>query len=189
MVWEKVCADVFDNKLHIELGKLKLPLPLKEGYKKSAKLIDIIDKPQWFGKRPDSSFFKKESQETLRPDLIGLYNVDGRSIFVIFDAKYYCIQLEEYKVLRGQPGIGDITKQYLYQLAYGSFIEDHGIQTVKNCFLMPTEKEEVIDLGYARLPMLERLNLENISIRLMPARFMFHCYLENKHLTFKDALL
>lgn len=189
LVWEKVCADVFDNKLHIELGKLKLPLPLKVGYKKSAKLIDIIDKPQWFGKRPDSSFFKKESQETLRPDLIGLYNVDGRSIFVIFDAKYYCIQLEEYKALRGQPGIGDITKQYLYQLAYRNFIDDHGMQTVKNCFLMPTEKEKVIDLGYARLPMLEGLSLENISIRLMPAQFMYHCYLENKHLTFRDALL
>ena len=189
LVWEKVCADVFDNKLHIALGKLKLPVPLQDGYKKTAELIDIIDKPQWFGKREDSSFFIKESQETLRPDLIGIYNVDGQSVFVIFDAKYYCIQLEENKVLRGQPGVGDVTKQYLYQLAYGNFIKDHGIYGVKNCFLMPTEKDEVVDLGYARMPMLEGLNLENISIRLMPARFMYHCYLDNKRLTFKDALL
>ena len=127
LVWEKVCADVFDNKLHIALGKLKLPVPLQDGYKKTAELIDIIDKPQWFGKREDSSFFIKESQETLRPDLIGIYNVDGQSVFVIFDAKYYCIQLEENKVLRGQPGVGDVTKQYLYQLAYGNFIKYHGI--------------------------------------------------------------
>ena len=189
LVWEKVCADVFDNKLHIALGKLKLPVPLQDGYKKTAELIDIIDKPQWFGKREDTSFFIKESQETLRPDLIGIYNVDGQSVFVIFDAKYYCIQLEENKVLRGQPGVGDVTKQYLYQLAYGNFIKDHGIHGVKNCFLMPTEKDEVVDLGYARMPMLEGLHLENISIRLMPARFMYHCYLENKRLTFKDALL
>ena len=189
LVWEKVCADVFDNKLHIALGKLKLPVPLKDGYKKTAELIDIIDKPQWFGKKADGSFFTKESQETLRPDLIGIYNVDGQSVFVIFDAKYYCIQLEENKVLRGQPGVGDVTKQYLYQLAYRNFINDHGMQAVKNCFLMPTEKDEVVDLGYARIPMLEGLSLENISIRLMPARFMYHCYLENKRLTFKDALL
>lgn len=189
LVWEKVCADVFDNKLHISLGKLKLPVPLKDGYKKTAELIDIIDKPQWFGKKADGSFFTKESQETLRPDLIGIYNVDGQSVFVIFDAKYYCIQLEENKVLRGQPGVGDVTKQYLYQLAYRNFINDHGMQAVKNCFLMPTEKDEVVDLGYARIPMLEGLSLENISIRLMPARFMYHCYLENKRLTFKDALL
>ena len=189
LVWEKVCADVFDNKLHIALGKLKLPVPLQDGYKKTAELIDIIDKPQWFGKREDGSFFTKESQETLRPDLIGIYNVDGQSVFVIFDAKYYCIQLEENKVLRGQPGVGDVTKQYLYQLAYGNFIKDHGIHVVKNCFLMPTEKDEVVDLGYARMPMFEGLNLENISIRLMPARFMYQCYLDNKRLTFKDALL
>ena len=189
LVWEKVCADVFDNKLHIALGKLKLPVPLQEGYKKTAELIDIIDKPQWFGKREDGSFFTKESQETLRPDLIGIYHVAGGSVFVIFDAKYYCIQLEENKVLRGQPGVGDVTKQYLYQLAYGKFIKDHGVKAVKNCFLMPTEKEEVVDLGYARIPMLEGLGLENIAIRLMPARFMYHCYLENKRLTFEDAHL
>lgn len=189
LVWERVCADVFDNKLHIQLGKLHLPLQLNECYKKTAELIDIIDKPQWFGRKTDGQLFKKESQETLRPDLIGLYNVEGKSVFVIFDAKYYCIQLEENKVLRGQPGVGDVTKQYLYQLAYKKFIEEHGIHSVKNCFLMPTEKENVIDLGYARLPMLEDLNLENISIRMMPARYMFQCYLGNKHLTFKDALL
>lgn len=189
LVWESVCADVFDNKLHIELNKLRLPVPLKEEYKKTAELIDIIDKPQWFGKKADGSYFKKDSQETLRPDLIGIYNVDGQSVFVIFDAKYYCLQLEESKVLRGQPGVGDVTKQYLYQLAYRNFINDHGMHSVKNCFLMPSEKDNVIDLGYARMPMLEKLSLENISIRLMPARFMYHCYLENKHLTFKDALL
>lgn len=189
LVWEKVCADVFDNKLHIALGKLKLPVPLKDGYKKNAELIDIIDKPEWFGKREDSSYFVKESQETLRPDLIGIYNVDGQSVFVVFDAKYYCIQLEENKVLRGQPGVGDVTKQYLYQLAYRNFINDHGIEAVKNCFLMPTENTKVIDLGYARVAMLEGLNLVNVSIRLMPARYMYHCYLDNKRLTFKDALL
>ena len=131
----------------------------------------------------------KESQETLIPDLIGIYNVENKSAFVIFDAKYYCIQLDETKPLRGQPGVGDVTKQYLYQLAYKNFITDHCIQEVKNCFLMPTEKDKVIDLGYARIAMLEALGLENIAIRLMPATFMYRCYLDNKRLTFKDALL
>lgn len=189
LVWEKVCADVFENKLHVNLNKLRLPFPLKDEYKKNIELIDIIDKPQWFGKRVDASFFMLESQETLRPDLIGIYNVDNQSVFVIFDAKYYCIQIEENKVLRGQPSVGDVTKQYLYQLAYDKFIKSHGISVVKNCFLMPTEKDKVIDLGYSKMPMFEYLKLEDISIRLMPARYMYHCYLENKRLTFKDALL
>ena len=185
LVWEKVCADVFDNKLALSLGKIKLPKPLKEGYTKNYKLIDIIDKPQWIGKNEVGEPFMKESAETLIPDLIGIYD----DTFVIFDAKYYCIQLEEKKVLRGQPGVGDVTKQYLYQLAYKNFIIDHGMTAVKNCFLMPTEKNEVVDLGYARIKMLEALGLENIAIRLMPAKDMFHCYLESKRKTFKDALL
>ena len=185
LVWEKVCADVFDNKLALSLGKIKLPKPLKEGYNKNYKLIDIIDKPQWIGKNEVGEPFIKESAETLIPDLIGIYD----DTFVIFDAKYYCIQLEEKKVLRGQPGVGDVTKQYLYQLAYKNFIIDHGMTAVKNCFLMPTEKNEVVDLGYARIKMLESLGLENIAIRLMLAKDMFHCYLESKRKTFKDALL
>jgi len=185
LVWEKVCADVFDNKLALSLGKIKLPKPLKEVYNKNYKLIDIIDKPQWIGKNEVGELFMKESAETLIPDLIGIYD----DTFVIFDAKYYCIQLEEKKVLRGQPGVGDVTKQYLYQLAYKNFIIDHGMTAVKNCFLMPTEKNEVVDLGYARIKMLEALGLENIAIRLMPANDMFHCYLESKRKTFKDALL
>ena len=185
LVWEKVCADVFDNKLSLSLGKIKLPCPLKDGYNKNHKLIDIIDKPQWVGKNEVGEPFVKESAETLIPDLIGIYG----DTFVIFDAKYYCIQLEEKKVLRGQPGVGDVTKQYLYQLAYKNFINDHGMTAVKNCFLMPTEESQVIDLGYARIEMLEALGLENIAIRLMPAKDMFHCYLESKRKTFKDALL
>ena len=185
LVWEKVCADVFDNKLPLLLGKIKLPCPLKDGYNKNHKLIDIIDKPQWVGKNELGEPFIKESAETLIPDLIGIYD----DKFVIFDAKYYCIQLEEKKVLRGQPGVGDVTKQYLYQLAYKNFILDHGMTAVKNCFLMPTEKNEVVDLGYARIEMLEALGLENIAIRLMPAKDMYRCYLESKKKTFKDALL
>lgn len=185
LVWEKVCADVFDNKLALSLGKIKLPKPLKDGYNKNNKLIDIIDKPQWVGRNDIGEPFVKESAETLTPDLIGIYD----DKFVIFDAKYYCIQLEEKKVLRGQPGVGDVTKQYLYQLAYKNFILDHGMTAVKNCFLMPTEMNEVLDLGYARIEMLEALGLENIAIRLMPAKDMYHCYLESKKKTFKDALL
>ncbi len=188
LVWEKVCAEVFDNKLSTPVGKIKLPVPLSSNYKKDLKLIDIIEKPQWVGNGSNGSFVK-ESQETLTPDLIGVYNVDGEWYFVIYDAKYYCIQLEEGKVLRGQPGIGDLTKQYLYQRAYGKFISEHNINRIRNCFLMPTEKDEVVELGYARLEMLESLGLENIAIRLMPAKYMYHCYLENKKLNLKDALL
>ena len=100
--------------------------------------------------------------------------------FVIFDAKYYLLQLEKGKNLRGNPGVGDVTKQYLYQLAYKKFIEAHHIAVVKNCFLMPTEKDEIIKKGTARMPMLEALGLENIQIRQLPAAMMYEYYLTQR---------
>lgn len=47
-VWEKVCAEVFDNKLHTTLGQLKMSAPLAEQYQSMKKktLIEIIEKPK-----------------------------------------------------------------------------------------------------------------------------------------------
>ena len=46
-----------------------------------------------------------------------------------------------------------MTKQYLYQLAYREFIKAHNIAVVKNCFLMPTEGNEIVKKGTAKMPM------------------------------------
>ena len=118
-----------------------------------------------------------EASDTLIPDLISIPQINGADHFLIFDAKYYNIQLEKGKSLRGNPGVGDVTKQYLYQLAYKDFIKVHNIEVVKNCFLMPTEKNEIIKKGTARMPMLEALGLENIQIRLIPASMLYDHYL------------
>jgi hypothetical protein len=171
-VWEKVCASVFDNKLNIPLGKLKMNVPLDASYNKTDTLLEIIEKPIWKGEDTGEKY-----GDTLIPDLISMPNIDGRDYFIIFDAKYYNIQLEKGKSLRGNPGIGDVTKQYLYQLAYKNFIAKHGISVVKNCFLMPTEKDEIVKKGTARMKMLEALGLENIQIRLLPAKQLYEDYL------------
>ena len=180
LVWEKVCATVFDNKLDVALGRLKLPVPLKDSYKKTIKLIDVIEKPKWAAENHEGETFTKEAQDTLVPDLIGLYTTGGKSKFIIFDAKYYCLQLEEDKPLRGQPGIESITKQYLYQLAYQEFIDDHQFDVVKNCFLLPTEEDVVINKGTASLGILSKMNLEPIQVRLLPAMRLYDCYLSQK---------
>lgn len=182
LVWESVCAEVFSNKLKTQLRHLPLPNGLAPGYDPKAMLIDIIEKPQWQGWKADGSSFIKTAAETLTPDLINIYEKDGSYIFVIFDAKYYCIQLENGKPLRGQPGVGDVTKQYLYQLAYRDFISQNHIDDVKNCFLMPTEQASVIKLGTASLSMLNRLGLANIQIRLLPASKMYDLYLNRNFL-------
>ena len=167
-VWEKVCAEVFDNKLRTSLGKLNLSVPLAEGYKPNDALIEIIEKPKWQGLDTEV----KVATDTLIPDLINISKVENNDYFLIFDAKYYNIQLEKGKKLSGNPGIGDVIKQYLYQLAYKNFIKDHNIAVVKNCFLMPTEKNK-INKGMVKLEILEALGLENIQIRLVPAAMMY----------------
>ena len=176
-VWEKICAEVFDNKLNTSLGQLKMHVPLAEEFQSQKKdsLIDIIEKPIWEG--TDTT---QTAKDTLIPDLISMLSVGDVDYFVIFDAKYYLLQLEKGKNLRGNPGVGDVTKQYLYQLAYKKFIEAHHIAVVKNCFLMPTEKDEIIKKGTARMPMLESLGLENIHIRQLPAAMMYEYYLTQR---------
>ena len=178
-VWEKVCAEVFDNKLHTTLGQLKMSAPLAEQYQSMKKntLIEIIEKPIWEG--VDTT---ETASDTLIPDLISISKFDEVDYFVIFDAKYYNIQLEKGKLLRGNPGVGDVTKQYLYQLAYREFIKAHNIAVVKNCFLMPTEGNEIVKKGTAKMPMLEALGLENIQIRLIPAKMLYECYLMQRRM-------
>ena len=173
LVWEKVCAAILDNKLNTPLAKLELPTELKAKYDKTDKLVDIIEKPLW-------SVPNARSSDTLLPDIISIYDKNGRCQFIIFDAKYYNTVLEEGGVIRGVPGIDSITKQYLYQLAYKDFLADHEIKCIKNCFLMPAEKEEVIPKGEVSLDMLKGIGLENIKVRMLPAKLAYHYYLTGK---------
>lgn len=177
LVWEEVCAEVMDNQLQNTLGSLKLPVPLHGDYKPTDKLISLIEKPKWVGKKSNGESFNKQAKDTLIPDIISIQKRNGVCNFVIFDAKYYIIQLELDKALRGQPGISDITKQYLYQLAYKKFIYSHSIETVMNCFLLPTEKPNIIDKGYVNMEMLDDLGLQYIHVRQLPADEMYEYYL------------
>lgn len=54
LIWESVCADIMNNRLNAALGSLPLPVPLKEGYDKRQKLIDIIEKTILVCHRNDS---------------------------------------------------------------------------------------------------------------------------------------
>lgn len=137
----------------------------------------------------DGEQFVKQAEDTLIPDLISVVNVDGSYWFIIFDAKYYNIQMEHNKKLRGQPGIESITKQYLYELAYRPFIVAHRIDIVRNCFLMPTELPQIIDKGSVSLAMLSSLGLQDIKIRLLPACMMFQHYLSNTKLDIRKLML
>lgn len=174
VIWENVCAEVFDNMLNKKLSQLSLPIKLRKEYNGNSKLISIIEKPCWSNKNGEFA------ADTLIPDLISMYHDNNQEYkFIIFDAKYYTIKIIGETIL-GQPGIESITKQYLYQLAYKKFLEDHGFEqkNIRNCFLLPTENSEVEDFGSVSMEMLTTLGLEKIQVRLLPAEVIYSKYLK-----------
>lgn len=190
LVWEKVCADVFDNKLSTPIGKLKLPTDLHNDYihRKKYTLLEIIQKPVWKYFDSEGNTHNNLAKDTLTPDLISLYDTNKGMCFGIFDAKYYNIKLEKNKV-QGQPGVGDVTKQYLYQLAYNDFILKHGFTSVKNAFLMPTEEDDVLLNGEAEMGILSGLSnppLSNILVVKLPASKIYKYYLSDRRLNIKE---
>lgn len=175
LVWESVCAEIMDNQLENRLGTLRLPIPLRNKYDRREKLIEIIEKPLWVATG-------KTAADTLIPDIVTISMVDGDWQFIIFDAKYYNAKLELGNVPKGQPGIESVTKQYLYQLAYKEFISEHKFSAVKNCFLMPTEGNSIVDKESVSLQMLSKLGLECIKVRFIPAKMAYENYLSGRKL-------
>lgn len=174
LVWEDVCADIMNNQLEKPIGILRLPEPLKLEYETDIRLKDLIEKPLW-------TITGEKANDTLIPDLISIKDDQ----FIIFDAKYYNAQLEPGRTPKCQPGIEAITKQYLYQLAYQDFIKKHGFSVVRNCFLMPTEKHEIIDKGEVSMKMFSHLALQNIKVRFIPASMAYDHYLSGKKMDFE----
>lgn len=185
LVWENVCAEILNNQLETPLYLIKLPTKLTESYKtsKNKKLIELIEKPKW-----ESGEITQYSNTTLIPDIISIFNSGNSYKFIIFDAKYYNYEITSEK-LNGNPGVESVTKQYLYQLAYMDFVKLHKIETVLNCFLMPTEKEKFIDGGIVKMNILSNLGLEDIKIRLIPAKIAYFHYLNNTKLPIEDLSL
>lgn len=175
LVWEKVCAEILDNQLEKTLVELKLPIPVqKDDPLAKVKLINLIEKPKW-------SVADKEAEDTLIPDLI---TISGEQ-FIIFDAKYYTPVFALGKPPKSQPGIESVTKQYLYQLAYQEFISKHGFakEDVKNCFLMPTAKTAVQNMGTVSMKMFADLKLQDIEVRYIPASVAYEHYLHGRKIS------
>lgn len=168
IVWENVCARVFGNQLKCALGKL-LPSGLKDGYLPGTTLMQLIRKPQWHF----AGGAVQGGEATLRPDIAVLRHSGDAPDFLILDAKYYCFS----PAPESLPGIGDINKQYLYELAFRQFLNDHGIHRVQNIFLLPTEGDTPEYKGHVEVRMLKELGLENIKIVLLPAEKVFSAYL------------
>ena len=181
-IWEKLCCFVLNDLKDKPLTDLILPIKLNKKYEKYDDLISIIESPIWHSFNETGEFTKYAKENKLKPDLITFYHNDNTFNFLIFDAKYYNLQLEKELPLKGQPGIESITKQYLYQLTYKEFINLHGFNNVKNCFLLPTCDENIVNKGFVKLEMLNKLNLENIQVIFLPAKLVNQLFLGNEKL-------
>ena len=181
LVWEKVCAEILDNQLEKTLSELNLPVPVqKDDPLARVKLIDLIEKPKW-------SVANMDAKDTLKPDLI---TISGEQ-FIIFDAKYYTPIFARGKTPKNQPGIESVTKQYLYQLAYQEFISKHGFakDNVKNCFLMPTAKTAIQNMGTVSMKMFAGLGLKDIEVRYIPTALAYEHYLHGRKISVLELQL
>lgn len=181
LVWQDVCSEVLTNMLNTPFTNLNMGEYNINGTSIQC-LKDVIEKPKWNVIDSSGKSFTKMPVKTLEPDIINIYDNAGTKCFAIFDAKYYDLQLGKNGELSGQPGVEDITKQYLYQMAYQDFIRQKNIPRVINCFLMPTEENNVINAGTASMDMFEKLGFNAIQVRKLPATTMYNNYLNRRNM-------
>lgn len=153
VVWEVVCGEVLRNKF--------------------AKFSTLIPEPHWHDMLGNSI-----AKDTLRPDIISTVEVDVKRFF-IFDAKYYslCYTLTDELEVSGNPGIQDVSKQYLYALSY----KDVNYTKMYNCFLFPklgTSFFEVV--GFVSFNLFNEAKVYNVYIS---PDLLFKKYLSSDHVS------
>ena len=187
-IWEDICAHVLDSKLKSDLTEINLPIPLKDEYSSYESIHDIIGTPKWILK-DDKENIKNAEKNKLKLDLIVIEN----ETFIILDAKYYNLIFEKDLKLSNQPGIQDIAKQYLYQLALNDFIKDQGFKYAANALLFPKYNDNIENKGIVKLDMFKDLeDMHDIQVIMLPAHELNRLYLsgdDKEKLNFKLKLL
>ena len=187
LVWEKVCADNFGNVLDKKIIDLPLNASVRNKFEyENETLREMIKTPRW--RKKEYPNVKDPKVKTLKPDLVCIYPIDEQKkdyCFGIYDAKYYCIDYQVHgdkASISGQPGVGDVTKQYLYQLAFDDFIVKQGYRYVQNMFFCPDEIGDK-QYGWVQMDIFNHIGnkkLENIAVVKLCASKMYQLYLDNQ---------
>lgn len=136
-VWETACKVAFGDLLGVRLRDLGISLAVRWHKRGSETLLQIVPRPTWERAKSGGDFAACGEVDTLVPDTVAFReDIDGTRTFCIYDAKYYVPSLRGRMV--GQPGLESVTKQFLYQSAYRTFVIDHGFNRVVNAFLIPS---------------------------------------------------
>lgn len=172
LVWEDVCSVFMDNCFKKSLKELNL---VYSKNKNSSLLIsDIIPKPKWTHNKSGAVHY---DSHTLIPDIITIK--DGK--LSIYDAKYYKIKLDK-DCISNYPKVTDITKQYIYAIAYIEFMNENNLIMDKNAFILPTEHDTEEIIGKVSIEMfqtLESIHIKDIDIILLPCYNAYKKYLQN----------
>lgn len=185
LVWEDICKKIYKNDLEKELSSLDLTLSgiietndgakIDIDYQDKKLLKDIIDKPIWKKLNSLDSIVARKSLE------LDVLHVNHNNLcFEIFDGKYHTINITDGSV-SGQPGVSDITKQYLYQLAYKKLATINGYKFT-NTFVVPKDDFEYdegfgAEIAIVELEMLHELGLQNIKVVARDCEVFYSQYL------------
>ncbi len=183
-IWEDVCKKVFDDDLKKEIPKeqkVKVKyyyewLTLKEypnHYDNAKYYKDIVEKPKWI----DIIDKEYKPDSTLKLDCIKFDLASSR--MDIYDAKYYVPNTKDDKI-KDSPRVSDVTKQYLYQLAYKRFADALGIKNISNSFLMPSDEDTSSNWGTVGMSMFDEFGLQKINVVYLCAEKMYDSYLDDK---------
>lgn len=182
-IWEDVCKKVFDDDL-----KKEIPKEQKDNYynwltlkkypnhydkAKSKYYKDIVEKPKWI----DISGKEYDPDSTLKLDCIKFDFASSR--MDIYDAKYYVPNTTDDKI-KDSPRVSDVTKQYLYQLAYKRFADALGIKNISNSFLMPSDEDKSSNWGTVSMSMFDEFGLQKINVVYLCAEKLYDSYLDDK---------
>lgn len=180
-LWEAMCADVFESQYTRKLSSLGIVLADK--FRGEDTLESLIRKPQW---QSSAGGKPHDADKTLRPDFIRIVRNgnNGHAHFVILDAKYYEIELDNMHVSK-QPGVEDVSKQYLYQMAYNEFMHAHGLTPI-NAFVSPTDTDATYVAGTASMPIFA--SLPAIQVVKLAASKVFSSYNSHTHLLLTEEI-
>jgi len=180
VTWEKACSYVFSSVLEKTPAELSLAVPQKMQGKT---FKDIIPYPEWYPVNSDNPHY---AQGTLIPDFVCCFG----DFFAILDAKYYRIIFNE-KTLLGYPGVGDIDKQYLYQLAFQPII-DMNKMSVVNAFMFPGDSVAPKLLGSVSMPVFHYGDIGNRLVPIkavqIPANKILNLYVSGQHINLQDFI-
>lgn len=185
LVWEHICKKVYKDDLNRDLSTLGIELYHeieKNGkketvidYRDKKLLKNVVETPIWSKTNSITGILANKSLE-----LDVLHINHEKKCFEIFDGKYYSTTFSNGKIF-GQPGVSDITKQYLYQLAFKKLAQVNNYD-FSNTFVIP--KDELkndtgfgVDYAKVEFQMLSELGLENVRVIARDCEIFYDQYL------------